>query len=252
MNPMRKVYLKNMSENENKKPSRWLFAASDMIALPISLTPVCCAWGVPLWLLRSTWDSCWFYLVLALLPLIAMCSLIVSVRVVRLFLPRMKKGLYTLGLNRGFVSWYMHLALSRAGDLSGLKPLMQSFYLFKFLYWRAQGARIAFGVNSAMGVSIVDYPMIEVGPGGTLSDGVALSAHTFVGDRILIAPTVLGRNVFVGLKSLIGARTRIGDDVWIGLHNIIAGDKILSGTKIENFAWERGNPKRKFASNPED
>lgn len=240
-----------MAQTEKKKPNSALFLAADLMALPISLTPVASAWGVPLALLFHSWGTEFFYLVLALTPVLAALTLIVAVRVVRLFLPKLRKGLYDLGLNRGFLSWYLHMALSRSGDHSGLKPILQSFYILKFLYWRAQGARIAFGVNSAMGLSIVDYPMIEVGTGSTLSDEVTLSAHTFVNDRILIAPVKLGNRVFVGYESVIGARSRIDDDVWIGIHNIIVGDKIETGAKLENFAWERGNPKRKYASNPE-
>lgn len=238
-----------MTANQKKKPSATLNVLADLMALPISLIPVICAWGLPVYLLRETWSQNFFYVVLALLPLVSSLTLILSVRIIRLFIPRLQKGVFPLGTNRGFMSWYLHLALSRAGDLSGLKPIIQSFYILKFLYWRAQGAKIAFGVNSAMGVSIVDYPMIQVGAGSTLSDGCSFSAHTFVDDKILIAPVLIGENVFVGFKSFVGARSRIGSNVRIGIHNLIAGDIIESGTTIENFAWERGNPNRKFSNN---
>lgn len=240
-----------MKKNEVKKITPALIALSDVLTLPISLLPVILAWSIPVLLIRQTWSSPWIYAALASTPFIAALSLIVSIWLIRMLLPKLKKGLYPLGFNRGFLAWYLHLALSRSGDISGLKLLIQSSILFKYFFWRAHGARIAFGINSSMTLNIVDYPMIEVGPGATLADGVGINAHMFIGDRLLIAPVRLGKNVFVGYKSLVGARSKIDDDVWIGIHNVIAGDIISSGTKIENFSWEHGNPNRKFANNLE-
>ncbi len=237
-----------MAKNEQKNVSNVVMALSDLFTLPVTLAPVVIAWAGPVFLIRWGWSDP-IHLAVAVIasPLVAALGLIVGVRGVRLFLPPLTKGLFPFGWNRGFLAWCFHMALSRSGDISGLKLLIQSSAVLKFLYWRAQGAKIAFGINSSMTLAMVDYPMIQVGAGSTLADGVFMTAHTFVGDKILLAPIVIGKNVFVGYNCFLSARTRIGDNVRIGIHNKFGGDVIPAGTVIENFAWEHGSPERKFS-----
>src|SRR4051812_44226770 len=114
-----------MTANQKNKNSPVLNLLADLLALPVSLIPVIVAWGIPIYLLLSAWPNSIFYVVLLLLPFIASFSLILSVRIVRLFLPRLRKGVYPLGMNKGFISWYLHLSLSRAADLASLKSIIQ-------------------------------------------------------------------------------------------------------------------------------
>jgi acetyltransferase-like isoleucine patch superfamily enzyme len=148
-----------------------------------------------------------------------------------------------MGVNRGTLAWATNLALSRASEIAAVRPLLNAFFFSKYLHWRALGMKIDYGVNTSIGVSFVDLPMITIRKGSTVAEGVHIACHTFVGDRLVVFPVEIGENVFVGMNCTIGPKTKIGNGAWIGMHNVIGGDLIPEGTKIESYAWEHGNPK---------
>ncbi|MGE3262083.1 MAG: DapH/DapD/GlmU-related protein [Bacteriovoracia bacterium] len=233
---------KNSSRVATGLPS-YAYLIIDLVSFLLSVGPGAIAFGATLLYLRHFWYSPLFplYALLAVLPLV-ICFLL-AVFCLRLLVPRLKKGVYPMAVNLGMFSWYCNLALSRAAQVSGLSPLLNSFYITKFLHWRALGMKIAFGVNTSIGVSFVDLPMIRVGKGCTISEGVHIACHTFVGDRLLIIPVEIGENVFIGMNCVIGPKTRLGDRAWIGMNNLIS-EGIPADAKLENFAWEHGNPER--------
>lgn len=219
----------------------YAFILIDLVSFVLSIGPGAVAYAVTLCFLRHFWASHLFFLyaLFAVVPLVL--TFLTVLFCLRLLVPRLKRGVYPLGVNLGMLSWYCHLALSRSGEISGLRPLLQSFYITKFLFWRALGMRIAFGVNTSIGVSFVDLSMITIGRGSTISEGVHIACHTFVGDRLVILPVEIGENVFVGMNCVIGPKTRIGDRAWIGMNNLIS-EGIAADFKLESFAWEHGNP----------
>ena len=217
---------------------------SDLLCLPITIGPGAVAWSTALVYVRHFWNHSCFWALTLPLPLIIYFSYLVTVVALRMIIPKMKKGVYPSELNRGMLAWYLNLALNRSAYVSGLKPLIQSFHFTKFLYWRAMGAKIAFNVNTSIGITLVDLPMITIGPGCTIAENSHISCHTFVGDRLLIAPLELGKNVFLGMNCIVGAGSRIGDDTTIGVFNKIHGEKIPAGTNMPNFSWEHGSPER--------
>jgi acetyltransferase-like isoleucine patch superfamily enzyme len=215
----------------------------DLLSFLLSVGPGALAWGVAAIYVRTVWNAERFYAFVVLTPIPLVVSFLWFLFLFRLVLPRLKRGVYPMGVNLGMLAWSCHLSLSRAAEISGLRPLLQSFYLTKYLYWRALGMKIAFGVNSSIGVSFVDLPMITIGEGCTISEGVHIACHTFVGDRLFVSPVEIGNNVFVGMNCVMGPKTRIGDRAWIGMNNFIA-DGIPADAKLDNCAWEHGNPAR--------
>lgn len=215
----------------------------DFVSFILSVGPGAVGYGITLLYLRHFWDSPLFplFACLAVIPLVL--SFLLVLFVLRLMVPRLHKGIYPMAVSMGMFAWYCNLALSRAAEVSGLRPLLHSFYLTKFLHWRALGMKIAFGVNTSIGVSFVDLPLISIGAGCTISEGVHIACHTFVGDRLVIIPVEIGENVFVGMNCVIGPKTRIGDRAWIGMNNLIS-EGIAADSKLDNFAWEHGNPAR--------
>ena len=178
-------------------------------------------------------------------PLVVYFAFVATVFAFRLAIPKLKKGVTPRPSTGEGLSWYLNLALNRAMYIAGLKPLVQSFHFTKFLYWRALGARIAYNVSTSIGVTFIDVPMISIGSGSTISEGVIISCHTFTGDRLYIAPVEIGKNVFVGMDCVIGAATKIGDESWIGFGNRLMRDTLDGGTKLDNFEWEHGKPAKK-------
>jgi hypothetical protein len=217
--------------------------ATEIVNAIFTFVPAVLAWGTVVVLLRRHWDTEYFWLFLVLSPWIAVLSLTTAVALFRLVAPRLKPGIYPMGMNRGMFGWYCNLALNRAVRVSALWPLVNSSHVLKFLYFRAMGARIAFGINTSLDITFVDMPLISIGKGCTLSEGLAISCHTFVGDKLLLKPVTIGRNVFLGMDCLIGLGSRIEDEAWIGMSNLVANQKLTTGFVLDDFAWDKGKPK---------
>lgn len=215
----------------------------DLVSFILSAGPGLIAWAVTVLLVRSVWESPYLFFYLLLTPFPLVISFLFVLLLFRVLCPRLKRGVFPMTINAGLLAWYCNLALSRAAEVSGLRPFLNIFYITKFLHWRALGMKIPFGVNSSIGVSFVDLPMITVGKGCTISEGVHIACHTFVGDRLFVSQVTIGDNVFIGMNCILGPKTRIGDRAWIGMNNLIA-DGIAADAKLDNFAWEHGNPAR--------
>ncbi len=220
----------------------YAIAAMDLLSLIVSLCPALITWGGTLFYFRALWESPNFIYFVPIVPFLILFLLSSSIFLIRLLLPKLQKGSHTIGFNRGAIAWYGHLALGRAPDIAGLRPFVHSFYFTKYLLWRAAGMKVAYGVNSSMTVSFVDMPLITIGKGCTLSEGCAISCHTFVGNRLFLAPVEIGENTFIGMHTLIGPKSKIGAGTWIGAHNRIAGNSLPANTTIKDFEWQKGRP----------
>ncbi len=228
----------------------YAYAMMDLIMFPLSVGPGAVAWISVAAYLRYIWDCKYFFACALLSPFILIFVFVLTVFVLRLLVPRLKKGIYAMGVNSGTLAWACNLALSRASEVAAVRPLLNAFFWTKFLHWRALGMKIDYGVNTSIGVSFVDLPMITIRKGGTVSEGVHIACHTFVGDKLIIFPVEIGENVFIGMNCTIGPKTKIGNGAWIGMHNVIGGDQIADGAKIESYAWERGNPEKARKTEP--
>jgi acetyltransferase-like isoleucine patch superfamily enzyme len=228
----------------------YAYAVMDLIMFPLSVGPGAVAWGGVAYFLRHFWSHQYFFLWALLAPFVLIFGFIGSVFVLRLLAPRLKKGVFAMGMNAGTLAWAANLALSRASEVAAVRPLLNAFFWTKFLHWRALGMKIDYGVNTSIGVSFVDLPMITIRKGCTISEGVHIACHTFVGDRLFVAPVEIGENVFVGMNCTVGPKTKIGDGAWIGMSNLIGGDIIAEGTKIDSYEWERGNPEKARKKEP--
>ena len=235
--------------SETKAMPLQLVIVTDLMGGLLAIAPGALGWATSFVALRSTWGSDFaFFAVAVATPLIAALTMIAVIAVTRLALPPMRKGVYRAGLNRGMLAWYCAMALNRASKVSGLHSLIHSSNLLRFLHYRALGARIAYDVQMAIDVTLVDTPLIEIGSGAVIADEVTISCHTFVGDRLVLKPVKIGSGAFVGARTLIGPGAKLGPDAWIGAGNLVAAALIEPGQKIPSFAWERGKP----ASTPAD
>lgn len=156
----------------------------------------------------------------------------------------MRHGVFRIGATKGFLAWYLNFFMNRAITLSGLKKFMFTNLILRFLYLRAMGAKISFQITGSMGIDFTDLPLIEVGKGTTLSEGVTLSAHTFTGESLLLSQVKIGENVFMGMDVVAGPGTHIGNGSWIGARNTFISEKIPAGSFFPNSAWPNGNPSK--------
>ncbi|MCO5142968.1 MAG: hypothetical protein M9962_07760 [Oligoflexia bacterium] len=223
----------------------YAYGIIDFLGIFLSLGPGIVAWSIALTYLHSIWtfSAAKFFLYSLLAPFLLIFSFIFVLWALRLFIPKQKRGVYPMGINKGTLTWFCHLGLSRSSIIAGISPLLNAFYLTKYLHWRALGMKIAYGVNTSIGVSFVDLSMITIGKGSTVSEGVHIACHTFVGDRLFVSPVEIGENVFIGMNCILGPKTKIGAGAWVGMGNLIS-ENITEGSKLDNFKWEHGNPER--------
>jgi hypothetical protein len=217
----------------------------DLITMAFALTPGLAAWWVTALYLRWCWDQPAFAAWLLLAPPLLAAVFLAVTWLIRLGIPRVKPGVYDIGMNKEFMAWYMYLCLGHGVRIAGLQPFFFTFYLTKYLYWRAMGARIAYGVNSSLFAILADYPLLTIGRGCTLGAFVFISGHVFVGNKVLLGEVRIGDNVFLGKGAVVGPRTTIGSGSWIGMNNMLLNDELPESTRIADFEWEHLNPNRK-------
>lgn len=215
----------------------------DTMSFILTVGPGAVGWSAVAFYVHEIWDHPYFFFLCLLSPFVLIAVFLLVLLVFRLLVPKLKRGVYPMGVNKGMLAWYCNLALSRSAEVAGVRPLLNAFYFTKFLHWRALGMKIAYAVNSSIGVSFVDLPLISIGKGSTISDSVHIACHTFVGDRLFVSPVEIGENVFIGMHCILGPKTKIGNNAWIGMHNLVS-EAIPEGGKLNNWQWEHGNPAR--------
>jgi serine acetyltransferase len=95
-------------------------------------------------------------------------------------------------------------------------------------YLRMAGARMGRRVYvNSLGVS--DYNLLEFGDGVVIGADVHVSGHTVEGGIVKTAPVRLGRNVMIGLCSVVEIGAEIGDDAQVGAMSFVPKHARLEG-----------------------
>lgn len=212
----------------------------DFITTILCVGPIVCSLMVTARVLNFLENA---YLKIFVTPFVLALSFIAVIFIFRILLPPLKKGVYPIGLNMGFFGWFTHSMLTRSARVFGVHYLIHSISVFRWLYWKALGAKAAFNISTSYKITLHDMALIEIENGVTLAEDVEISGHVVRGDRVLVAPVKIGLNTFIGRGTYIGPRTRIGENCWIGMNNNVTGEVIASGTKIASHEWAQGNPK---------
>jgi hypothetical protein len=174
-------------------------------------------------------------LVLPLSPFVLFFSFIGVIALIRLCLPKLKPGKYKRELSGAMITWFSHFALSRAGKLSGLTPMLQAFNITKFFYWRALGAKVAFNVTNSYDIDFVDCPLITIGKGVTLASETSISCHSDIGNYLFLGPVVIEDDVFIAMSNTIGPNTTIKKNAWIGYGNALINQVVEENEKLKNI-----------------
>jgi hypothetical protein len=214
---------------------------ADIASSIIAWGPGALTWAICFTYIRFILFGEFFFAWLLLLPAIAAFSIILITFFFRLCLPRIKPGVYEVD-SFGIKAWYMNFSLTNSLHVSGLMPLIYTTYLTKWLYFRAMGADIAYGVHLSIYTKFREFPLIKIGKGSSLSAGTHIACHTHVGNKLMLANVEIGERCFIGMDTVIGPKTKVGDDCWIGYGNRLLMDRVESNTKIDNFEWNLGSP----------
>jgi acetyltransferase-like isoleucine patch superfamily enzyme len=205
----------------------------DLISLLFSLMPSVAALSMTGLFIVQGYSKTW--LVLPLAPFVLFAVFIVIIALIRISLPAIKPGRYKRELNKAMISWFCHFALARSAKIIGLLPLLQSFNVTKFLYWRAIGVKASFQIMCSYDIDFVDCPLITIGKNVTLASKVSISCHSDVGSLMFLSPVVIEDNVFIGMATAIGPGTTIKKGAWIGYGNTLVNQVIEENAKLDSI-----------------
>ena len=147
-------------------------------------------------------------------------------------LPRPKEGTSKVFADRDFFVFLLHWMLE-----SYLPPpllthvqLLTSLRLFWF---RTQGAQITWSTHISPGARIWNPALCRFGHLTYIGEFVHISGHLSRGDKLLMAPVVIGDRVNVGAHANISPGVTIGSDARIGaLVDIAPGCFIEDGVEL--------------------
>ncbi|MCW8408312.1 hypothetical protein OQJ13_04920 [Legionella sp. PATHC035] len=204
----------------------------DLVSILFSLMPGVAAFSITGLFIYHGYVHTWFVLPLA--PFVLFASFILIIAAIRLCLPHLKPGRYKREMNRMTFAWFCHFALTRSAKVIGLTPLLQTFNVVKFCYWRALGAKVSFQIVNSFDIDFVDCPLITIGKNVTLGGGVSICCHSDVGNLLFLAPVVIEDNVFIGMSTAIGPGTTIKKGSWIGYGNTFVNQVVEENTRLGN------------------
>ena len=123
------------------------------------------------------------------------------------------------------LKWMMASALTIA-----VRFVFMDFMLltpFCALFYRMMGAKL--GTNVQINSDRVgDIPLLEIGDNSVIGGNATLICHLFEKKGLVIKKTKVGKNVIVGLNSIIMPGVEIGDNAVIAAGAIVPKD-----TKVE-------------------
>ncbi len=230
-----KANIKAKEKNAKRKKTEMTVSTLiliDVISVIFSLMPGVFALSITGLFIYHGYATTW--LVLPLAPFVLFFLFIAVVFLIRICLPKLKPGRYKRELSKMMIAWFCHFALARSAKIMGFIFILQSFNVFKFLYWRALGAKISFKVMNSFDIDFVDCPLISIGKNVTLGSEVTISCHSDVGSLVLLAPVIIEDDVFIGMATNIGPGTTIKKGAWIGYGNSFVNQTVEEYTKLGN------------------
>ncbi len=161
---------------------------------------------------------------------------------IRILIPKLKPGTYNLEKDFMVVAWYMHMSLSRSLNSTGLRAIIRSSNILKYLYYRALGAKIAYTANFSTDLDIVDPSLITMEENVMVGGRCIISCHLIYNNKLVLKPIHIKKNAFVQFNNTIAQGTTIGEAAIIGNGNLLYDIKVPDHYRMANFAIERGTP----------
>jgi serine acetyltransferase len=101
------------------------------------------------------------------------------------------------------------------------------------------GARV--GANVALGGTIDDPYLVEIGDGAVLGNASLVSGNMLNGGKFVCGPVKIGAGATVGVNSVVLPNTQVGEN-----STLLGGSYVLPGSNIPAGETWRGNPARKW------
>jgi len=136
-----------------------------------------------------------------------------------LLIGRARAGRYAVHSGFYVRNWYVEQLLALSLDVAG--PLHATLFLKP--WYRALGVRLGRFVEIS-NVSMTTPDLLSIGDDCTIADEVSLGAARVENGWLTLAPTKLGRRVFVGNSAVIPAGTALADETLVGVLTIAPSD----------------------------
>lgn len=171
-------------------------------------------------------------------------ALIAAVSLASALCPRLQPGRYPLMRGAQFYAWLFRSLLRRVLFMAGLRPLILSSSVLRFLALRGLGARVAFSSSFSNDVDVLDPSLLTVERGATLGARALVAGHYIdkgelvlgaihIGEGALISGDVMvGPDVHVGARARVQPRTSIAPGVRIGAEARIGVGSQLDGRAV--------------------
>lgn len=160
-------------------------------------------------------------LIAAILAWIAACAFVL------LLLPRPRPGKHRLMRGTSFYLWALGFIVRRWIELPPLGLLWRQSGLLRFLVLRASGAKVAFTAQMSSDATVLDPPLLTMGPGAMLGSQSTVAGHFIVGDRLLLAPVVISAGAQIALDVIIGPGTTVGQRAIIEARTVIGPECVI-------------------------
>ncbi|MEE2829332.1 MAG: hypothetical protein VX498_09100 [Myxococcota bacterium] len=161
------------------------------------------------------------FLALPFAYLVFLLGVVVTVGAVACLVPKPREG-----SSRVFRDWNFFLFLVHWGLESYLpRPLISHVQLLtslRTLYYRLMGAKLGWSTHLSPGTRISGPALLRLGHLTYIGDHAHIATHLSQGDKILLAPVVVGDRCNVGAHCHIGPGSSFGSDVRIGALTDIA------------------------------
>jgi carbonic anhydrase/acetyltransferase-like protein (isoleucine patch superfamily) len=173
--------------------------------------------------------------------LAGLVALVVSVGVASACLPRLKPGRYPMMRGAVFYGWLFRSLLRRLVMVPGLRAVLFSSNVLRFLTLRALGAKVAFSASFSSDVDLLDPALLTVGAGAVVGARSMVSGHYIEGGRLILGRVEIGEGALVAAEVLIapevsiGARAKVltraalSRGVVVGEGATVGGDAVLDG-----------------------
>ena len=147
---------------------------------------------------------------LAISVLAGLLTLIAVVGALSALCPRLVPGRYPLGRGRVFVGWVLRSILRRVLLVPGLKWVLYSSNVLRFLTLRALGAKVAFTASISTDVEILDPQLFEAGANCIVGARCFISGHFVKDGELFLRKVSVGEGALLALQSILAPGAVVG------------------------------------------
>ncbi len=167
---------------------------------------------------------------------------LLSLSLLRLFIPHPGSGDFRVGWNGKYVLWLLSGALAEVG----MHPLLRGpFWLLQWtrvLYLNAMGARIAWSASLPFDLRVRDPSLLRIGADSLLEPGTVVEATLQRVGRLYVARVSIGQGCLIGAQTMLLPGASLGPSVRTGPGAVVGQDATIGVGVVlgEGVHLERG------------